>query len=152
MSSRDLSPAPVEREPARPPPKVIVGYDGSDSARRALERVARLAQPRTQVVVIAAVEPYPGSGVTIPSNENRAEVRRRRDDLDEAQALLASYGVRASTELLHGDPADALIAAAKDADLGVVGSRKLTRFQSFALGSVSAKVVQSAPCDVPVVR
>jgi nucleotide-binding universal stress UspA family protein len=150
MSRRDSSPAPVEREPA--PPKLIVGYDGSDSARRALERVARLAQPRTQVVVIAAVEPYPGSGVTIPANENRAEVRRRRDDLDAAQALLASYGVHASTELLRGDPADALIAAAKDADLAVVGSRKLTRFQSFALGSVSAKVVQSAPCDVLVVR
>ena len=152
MFSRDSSPTPVGRESASRQPKLIVGYDGSDSARRALERAAQFACPQTEVVVIAAVEPYPGSGVTIPVNQDQAEVRRRRDDLVEAQALLESYGVRASTRLLHGDPADALIEAAKDADLAVVGSRSLSRLQSFVLGSVSSKVVSSARCDVLVVR
>jgi len=152
MSSRDSSPTALGQDPANRRPKLIVGYDGSDSARRALERIARFARPETQVVVIAAVEPYPGSGVTIPVNEDHAEVRQRRKDLVEAQALLEGYGVDASTQLLHGDPADALIDAAKDADLAVVGSRNLSRLQSFVLGSVSSRVVSSAPCDVLVVR
>ena len=152
MSSRDSSPTPVGQEPTSRRPRLIVGYDGSDSARRALERIAAFARPEAQVVVIAAVEPYPASGVTIPVNEDDAEVRRRRDDLVEAQALLESYGVRASTRLLHGDPADALIDAAKEAELAVVGSRNLGRLQSFVLGSVSSRVVSGAPCDVLVVR
>ena len=96
MSSRDSSPTPFGQQSASRPPKVVVGYDGSDSARRALERAAGFAGPQTQVVVVAVVEPYPGSGVTIPVNQDQAEVRKRRDDLVEAQALLESYGVRAS--------------------------------------------------------
>src|SRR5688500_8839410 len=92
------------RESAGSRAKLLVGYDGSDSSRRALERVAGFAGPQTQGVVVAAVEPYPGSGVTIPVNEDEAEVRRRQDDLVEAQSLLEGHGVHASTRLLHGDP------------------------------------------------
>ena len=112
-------------EPADPPSRIVIGYDGSESARRALRRVAALAAPGAQVVaVVAAIAPYPGSGVTIPVNEKPAEVHRRRQDLDEARALLAGYGgLDASTRLLDGEPADALIDAAKDADLAVVGTR-----------------------------
>ncbi len=152
MSSRDSSPTPSGQPSASRPPKVVVGYDGSNSARRALERAAAFAGPQTQVVAVAVVEPYPGSGVTIPVNETEAEVRRRQDDLVEARAWLESHGVEASTRLLHGDPADALIDAAKDADLLVVGSRNLSRLQSLVLGSVSSRVVSGAPCDVLVVR
>jgi len=152
MSSRDSSPSPSELQPASRWSNVLVGYDGSDSARRALERAAEFAGDKEQVVVVAVMEPYPGSGVTIPVNESEAEVRRRQDDLVEAQSLLESHGVHASTRLLHGDPAAALIDAAKDADLLVVGSRNLRRLQSLVLGSVSSRVVSGAPCDVLVVR
>jgi nucleotide-binding universal stress UspA family protein len=152
MSSRDSSPTPFGQQSASRPPRLVVGYDGSDSSRRALERVAGFAGPQTEVVVVAAVEPYPGSGVTIPANADEAEVRRRQADLVEAESLLEGFGVHASTRLLHGDPADALIDAAKDAELVVVGSRNLSRLQSFLLGSVSSRVVSGAPCDVLVVR
>ena len=124
MSSRDSSPTPVGQQSASRPPKVVVGYDGSDAARRALERAAAFASPQTQVVVVAVVEPYPRSGVTIPANETEAEVRRRQDDLVEAQSWLESHGVHASTRLRHGDPAEALIDAAKDA--GLVASAAAT--------------------------
>ena len=56
--------------PSRPS-KIIVGYDGSEAARCALERVAQLACPEASVVVIAAIEPDPGSGVTIPATRTQ---------------------------------------------------------------------------------
>ena len=37
--------------------KIVVGYDGSDHARRALERAAELASPGDEVLVLGAVEP-----------------------------------------------------------------------------------------------
>ena len=82
----EASPTPFGQPSASRPPKVVVGNDGSDSASRALERAAAFAGPQTQIVAVAVVEPYPGSGVTIPVNESEAEVRRPQVDLVEARA------------------------------------------------------------------
>jgi nucleotide-binding universal stress UspA family protein len=54
--------------------------------------------------------------------------------------------------LLRGQPADVLLEAADDADLLIVGSRKLSRLERLVLGSVSSKVVHDAAGDVLVVR
>jgi len=151
MSIGDSPPTPSGAEEADQPSKIIVGYDGSESARRGSGRVARLAWPRASVVVIAAIEPYPRSRATMPVTDTQprsvgagvTSTKRRP---------CASKGVDASTSLLKRDPAEALIDAAQDADLVVVGTRSLSRVQSFVLGSVSSKVVSRAPCDVLVVR
>ncbi len=49
-------------------------------------------------------------------------------------------------------PAPALIAAAKGADLLVVGSRGLGGFEGLLLGSVSQYCTRHAHCSVVVVR
>jgi nucleotide-binding universal stress UspA family protein len=132
--------------------KIVVGYDGSESARRALESAAALAGDQTLLVVVSAAEPYPRSGITIPANLDRAELQRRRDELDDARTFLSDRGLHVETLQVRGDPAAALVEAAADADLAVVGSRRLTRLQRLVLGSVSSKVVHNAACDVLVVR
>jgi nucleotide-binding universal stress UspA family protein len=132
--------------------KIVVGYDGSESARRALESAAALAGDQTLLVVVSAAEPYPRSGITIPANLDRAELRRRRHHLDHARTFVSDRGLRVETLQLRGDPAAALVEAAADAELAVVGSRRLTRLQRLVLGSVSSKVVHNAACDVLVVR
>jgi len=48
--------------------------------------------------------------------------------------------------------APAIVAAAKDADLIVVGSRGRTTLERLLLGSVSSKVIHRAKSDVLVVR
>jgi nucleotide-binding universal stress UspA family protein len=132
--------------------EIIVGYDGSEPAKRALARAATLASERTRIVVVAVAVPYPRSGVTIPANEDAAEIQRRRDELDDARAILSERGVQAELVQARGIAAEILIEASRDADLVIVGSRKLNRIQRLLLGSVSAKVAHDAASDVLVVR
>lgn len=128
---------------------VVVGYDGSDAARRALGRAAGLAGDRGRVLVVHVTPSvYPGPyEVPDPDEETRSDVL-----LEEARELLSRRGVKAETRSPVGDAADHLVALAEEteADTILVGRRrgKLTHL----LGSVSSKVVERAPCDVLVVR
>jgi nucleotide-binding universal stress UspA family protein len=54
--------------------------------------------------------------------------------------------------LVDTDPEQALLAAAKDAELVVVGSRGHGDLSSALLGSVSSHVVHHAACPVVVVK
>jgi nucleotide-binding universal stress UspA family protein len=134
--------------------KIVVGYDGSDAAKRALESAASLGgdQARIVVVAVAVAEPYPRSGITIPANLDPVENRQRRHDLDEARQFLSERGIEAETMQARGKPADVLVEAARDADLAIVGSRGLNRLQRLIVGSVSSKLVHRAACDVLIVR
>ena len=54
--------------------------------------------------------------------------------------------------MLEGQPAEALLGAATDAALIVVGSRGLGGFKRLVMGSVSDQVVHHAACPVMVVH
>ena len=43
--------------------RIVVGYDGSDPAKRALQRTADLAGNADRVVVVAAAEPHARTGI-----------------------------------------------------------------------------------------
>jgi nucleotide-binding universal stress UspA family protein len=132
--------------------KIVVGYDGSDHARRALERAADLASPGDEVLVVGSVEPKLEPGPTTGSHQDPSEAEHRRRSLDEAKAFLAERGIQAETVEAYGDPGSAIVDAAKGADLVVVGSRGRNTLERILLGSVSSKVVQRAESDVLVVR
>ena len=105
--------------------KIIVGVDGSVGARRALSW--------------AAAEAHLAAGA-----------RGVLDDaLDEVKAVHADIEI--AGELTEARAASALIAAAGDADLLVVGSRGRGGFSGLLLGSVSTQCVHHAPCPVVVI-
>lgn len=132
--------------------RILVGYDGSDHARKALERAAEIAKYRQAEVAVMSVSHVAVSGHG-PSIEDPQELGERDSELQEATQYLGKHGIAARVVHGHGDPADALAEEARssEADLIVVGThgRGLARV---LLGSVSTKVVQHAPCDVLVVR
>jgi nucleotide-binding universal stress UspA family protein len=132
--------------------KIVVGYDGSMAAQRALERAAALAGDQRRVVVVAVAEPYPRSGITIPANCDPQEIQRRRHELHEAERFLSTLGIQAETIQARGNPAEVLLEASRNAELVIVGSRRLNRIQRLVLCSISSKVVHDAACDVLVVR
>ena len=132
--------------------KIVVGYDGSDGAKRALDRAITLAGDDGRITVVGAAEMHSRAVTTEGAHLDPSEIERRRKDLEEAKTLLATRGVDAETVEAQGDPGRAILDSAKDADLIVVGSRGLNPFQRLLLGSVSTKVVHRADCDVLVVR
>ena len=132
--------------------RLVVGYDGSEAGKRALERAATTAGDGDEVVVVAAAESHARTGITEAAHLDPSEVQRRREDLVEATAFLAQRGIEARTLEAQGDPGSVIVDAAEDADLVIVGSRGLNPIQRMLLGSVSSKVVNRADCDVLVVR
>ena len=58
----------------------------------------------------------------------------------------------ATISVVEGGAAEALLAAAEDADLLVVGNRGRGNLAAALLGSTSAKLADEAPCPVVVVR
>jgi nucleotide-binding universal stress UspA family protein len=131
---------------------IVVGYDGSEAAKRALQRPTTPRSEHNRIVVVAAAESHARTGITEGAHLDPSEVERRRRDLDDAQAYLSKRGVEAETIEAQGDPGDVIVEAAKDADLAIVGSRGLNPLQRLLMGSVSSKVVHRAECDVLVVR
>jgi nucleotide-binding universal stress UspA family protein len=132
--------------------KIVVGYDGSAAAKRALERATTIAGESKQIVVVAAADSRAGAGITEGAHLDPSEVERRRRDLEEAKGYLSGRGIEAETIKAQGDPGDVVVEMAKDADLAIVGSRGLNPIQRLLMGSVSSKVVHRADCDVLVVR
>ena len=132
--------------------KIVVGYDGSEAAQRALERAITLGGEQNRITVVAAAEVHARVGITEGAHLDPSEIERRRRDLENASAFLSARGIEAETIEAQGDPGDMVVEAAKDADLVIVGSRGLNTLQRLLMGSVSSKVVHRAQCDVLVVR
>lgn len=132
--------------------KIVVGYDGSEGGKRALDRAVSMAGDDGRVVVVAAAESHAQTGITEGAHLDPSEIERRQRDLDEAKSLLNARGVQAEAIAAQGDPGAVIVDASKDADLVIVGSRGLNPLQRLLLGSVSSKVVHRAECDVLVVR
>jgi nucleotide-binding universal stress UspA family protein len=133
---------------------IVVGYDGSEHADRALTRAVELSEEGAELIVVSAAGLAPLTRDMGTSAVDPIEAEEARKSLDKAQADLQAKGVTARTVEAHGDPADMLVQQAKDsgATLIVVGTRGLNVAQRALLGSVSTKVVHHAPCDVLVVR
>lgn len=134
--------------------RIVVGFDGSDHSRKALERAADLASEAELTVVCAAgiselSRHAPGEVPVDPK-----DVEARATALAEARSYLDGRGMAARYIEGHGSPADVIVDEAEDsgADLIVVGTRGLHAGRRLLLGSVSTKVVHHAPCDVLVVR
>lgn len=143
--------------------RVLLAIDGSMASDRARDLVAGIDWPDgTLIRVVAALEhPTELAGVpwmaAPPLDDTEIEsslIRRYQTALEETETALAHHGRGVDTVLLRGRPASAIVDEARDfhADLIVVGNRGHGAFETMLLGSVSAEVVDHAPCPVLVAR
>ena len=135
--------------------KIIVGYDGSENGRRALERAAALTGKDGELTVVSVVAAAPTTGSRGPSTTPVVlEAAEHKRMLDEAASVLAGRGLSVETVEAFGDAGHGIVHEAdqRGADLIVVGTRGRNVVERLLLGSVSSKVVQNAHCDVLVVR
>ncbi len=131
--------------------RLLLAYDSSDPARRALERVADLAGLGDVTILTVFATSFTSLGPVPPPEE---DVEKARERLGEATEFLQSRGVRARGEEALGDPAHRILeeAGRRKVDLIVVGSHGKRFVERIIVGSVSAKTVAHADCDVYVVR
>ena len=132
---------------------IVVGTDGSDTAKRAVAEAVRLAKALgAELHVVSAYEPLRGVKV-----EGAAEVAPLPDAVVESTlAQAAAVGrfadVEVSTHAVRADPADALLDLAGEvgASLIVVGNQGMHGAKRI-LGSVPNSVSHKASCNVLIV-
>jgi len=134
--------------------KIIVGFDGSSSAHRALDRTLELLGPCRPEVTLVGALPVPH---TLSDLAERAfEVARTEAaaDLEEAANRVRSQGLPVRLRLIRGEPREVLERAVEEEapDLVVVGARGRGAATRLLLGSVSSYAVHHFPVPVLVVH
>ena len=138
--------------------RVLVGFDGSVHARRAVQVASEIAGRFQSILTIAVVRPTAqGEAVArlealVPISEDG---RTLASMLDELRRLALAQGARVAEPVtLHGEVLDSLLdyLGRNPQDLVVVGSRGLSPGRRLLLGSVSSGLVNAALCPVLVVR
>jgi nucleotide-binding universal stress UspA family protein len=132
---------------------IVLGFDGSPAAERALERAAALTGADGRVVIVTASVSPPPSVVDEPIVGGPSPADRDAL-LERAATALRSRGIEPALVAADAGPTEALLEAARahDASLIVLGSRASDYPTRVILGSTAENVVRQAPCDVLVVR
>ena len=143
---------------------IVVGFDATEVAERALARAATLAEAfgARLVVTTVAMPPVPGPGIeaalpTAPghfADRGADEFELAERHLERARELLAGRAPEADFVVEAGVPADRIVAVAEErqADLIVVGTREPGFLERLLGGSVSADVSRSSHRDVLIVH
>lgn len=137
---------------------IVVGTDGSETAKAAVSEAIRLAKAFDgELHVVSAYKPLRGAHVS-GAPAGAAKVWQPLPDsrveaiLQEAAAAIRLREVPVKTHTSEDEPADALLSVASEvgASLIVVGNRGMQGARR-VLGSVPNKVAHHASCNVLIV-
>jgi nucleotide-binding universal stress UspA family protein len=134
---------------------IVVGFDGTEVAGRALERAADLAQAFGSRLVVTSVAPVL---VPTPHSPGAIDPTETPEDhaaqLEDARSALADRALDAEFRTAVGEPSEAIVDVAEEAgaDLIVVGTREPNFVQRLLGQSVSGAVARHARCDVMIVH
>ena len=135
--------------------KILLAYDGSDPAKKALATALDLARKYQAELYVLTVAQPPDFGEDVETEaiiENSRNYHERI--LAPVKDLVATSGVTAQFEVAVGHPAEQIIYHADryQVDLIVLGHRGKSLFRRLLLGSVTKQVTQYADRTVLVVR
>jgi nucleotide-binding universal stress UspA family protein len=134
---------------------IVVGYDETDAAKRALDRAAMLAEKLDAKLVVTSVAPVLlGVGRSMGAIDPTDTLGAHLAELADARAQLAERNVTAEFVPAMGVPAETIVEVAEErgADLIVVGTREPGIIDRLLRGSISEGVARHAHCDVLIVH
>jgi len=137
--------------------RILLAVDGSENSFRAAKVAANLARAMNSAelrIVVSYERIPPFLGEPNMQQAINARLLDAQEILDKAAKVIGNVPAEIHTELIEGDPAESIIevAATRESDVIVMGSRGLGRLAGLVLGSTSQKVVGHAPCPVLIVR
>src|SRR5262245_45488769 len=132
--------------------KILVAYDGSTEAERALDWATRL--PDAVATVIGVVPTLAGSERIADAVDPTVKPDAFRADLLAAADKLTAAGVAAAALEKAGNPAQVVIETAEEGefDLIVIGTRGRHAIERFLFGSTAERVAWHATTPVLLVR
>jgi nucleotide-binding universal stress UspA family protein len=135
--------------------KILVGYDGSAQAEKALDIALSLAQTLDAKVLVFAVArpPEPATSVELEAVLDDAK-EHFEEGFKKVREKASSHDVEIETSIAVGHPAEQIIHKAETdhVDLIILGRRGMSLFEKWILGSISERVLRYAHCPVMVVR
>lgn len=165
-------PVLVVRAPYRGLRRILFVTDGSEHSRRAAHYLTRFPLPAQDLHILHVMpplrrpimmEPYYGGWQTLyaqfptPAEEKAIEEREAKTAqalLKRTSSLFQRHGLTPTPVLLRGDAATEILEYADmhQPDLIVAGSRGLSEFKGWWMGSVSRKLVHYSKCSVLIVK
>jgi nucleotide-binding universal stress UspA family protein len=140
---------------------ILLPVDGSETAQKAVEKAAGLAQAfGSDVTAIYVIDPYPFTGLGSDFAYGQAEYLsaatvEAKEATEAARATLEQAGVKVTTAVIEAHAAWRGIidtATALGADLIVMGSHGRRGLEKVVLGSVAQRVLSHAHLPVFIVR
>lgn len=136
--------------------KILVAFDGSENAFKALKRAIDLAKEHQSKLSLATVVNLPGLPTGEPVKKDHLSGKRTpfQRQLEKAAIIAMQEDIPVSTHLLRGQSARALIEFCEKGnhDLVVVGARGNNQQTKAEMGSFAAHVVNNSSCPVMVVK
>ena len=135
--------------------RVLVAYDGSDSAPHVLEQALILARSEQATLDIVTVVPTYQGNLRLLGNTGvlEAMAEQYRDALDHARNAAQAGGIRARAHLREGEADEQVPELAKElgADLVVIGKRARFLLDHMPIGLTAVSIFKNSPVDVLVV-
>ncbi len=134
--------------------KLLLSTDGSEFSEGAVREAVKLAKIcSSKLFVLSVIEANPEFEVLAPQVVEKEEEQTRKR-LEEVRSKAAKEGVECEIIARHTEsPFQAIIeeAGKKQVDMIIMGRRGRTGLRRLLMGSVTAKVIGHAACDVLVV-
>lgn len=135
--------------------RILIGYDGSAQAEKAIESALALAQSLDAKVLVFAVArpPEPATMVELDAMLDDARVHFE-EHFKRIVQHAKDLGVELETDIAVGHPVEQIVhrAELEHVDLIMLGRRGKSRFEKMLVGSTAEKVLRYAHCPVMVVK
>jgi nucleotide-binding universal stress UspA family protein len=137
--------------------KIIVAYDGSTFAQKAIDKAVELARKEeTEIICVNVIEEYCPIGLTEIDCTIVREMQTKESNAITANALaeFKKAGVNARVIIETGSPAEMIIEVAKKegAAMIIAASHGKHGAKKFAFGSATARLIEHSPVPVLVVK
>ena len=137
--------------------KIVVGYDGSKSAKTALQRAVMMAKEHgAELTALWVREPLPRHS-DLPGEfeeEKEAADEYFKDRQEEIRKVAAEHGITIACETRRGHPAKAILKFADETkcDLIVIGHSDHSELWGRLLGDTADRIADHAHCSVLIVK